>query len=135
MKTESDYNKIIDDKKICIIIKQFFSDTNKKFISMTKNNKNLKINNINEEPDIECVKGTKYFYYNNFEIIDETIYELLIKNDNYAEGGYYQDCFFENNYMYFNVHGYFCEDKMPRNIEICSFNQNTKYILFMAKIL
>ena len=134
MKTENrDYNKIIDDKKICIIIKQFLPDINQQFISMTKNNKSLKINNINEEPKIENVKGTKYYYYNNFEIIDETIYELLIKNDNYAEGGYYRDCFFENNYMYFNVHGYFCEDKMPRNIEICSFNQNTNS--FSAKVL
>jgi hypothetical protein len=48
MKTENrDYNKIIDDKKICIIIKQLIPDINQQFISMTKNNKNLKINNIN----------------------------------------------------------------------------------------
>ena len=75
MKNENkDYNKVIDDKKICIIIKQLLPDINQQFNSMTKNNKSLKINNINEEPKIENVKGTKYYYYNNFEIIDETIY-------------------------------------------------------------
>ena len=62
MKTlNNEYNKIIDDKKIYIIIKQFLSDINQQFISMSKNNKNFKINNINEEPNIQNVEGQKYY--------------------------------------------------------------------------
>jgi len=114
--------KIIDDKKVCIIIKQFLPDVNQNFLSLSKNNKNFKLNSINEEPNIENIEGTKYFYYNNFEIIDEDIYELLIKNDDYAN---YQECTFENNYMYFNVDDIFCKNKSTINIEICALNQNT----------
>ena len=117
--------KIIDDKKVCIIIKQFLPDMNQNFLSMTKNNKNFKIKNINEEPNIENIEGTKYLYYNNFEIIDEDIYELLIKNDDYAEYANYQECTFENNYMYFNIDDIFCKNKSTINIEICALNQNT----------
>ena len=116
--------KLIDDKKICIIIKQFLPDINQQFISLTKKNKNFKIN-INEEPNIEGIESKQYFYYNNFEIISEDIYELLIKNDDFTEGGNYRDCYFENNYMYFSVPGHFCDNIKPRNIEICILNQNT----------
>ena len=49
-------------------------------IILKLNNKSLKINNINEEPKIENVKGTKYYYYNNFEIKNQKLKMLKKQN-------------------------------------------------------
>ena len=124
-----DIHKIIDDKKICIIIKNNLSEINKEFLKFSLQ-KNFKPN-IREEPEICNFENNPIFYFNNFELIDEDIYEILFHNDN-AQSENYRECFFENNYIYFTVPANFCNNKYPRNIEICHLNQNNT---FSAKFL
>ena len=123
----NDFNNILNDKKISIIIKNYLSDINQQFNSSIFQN-DYKNNNINEEPEYQAIQGNSYFYYNNFELIDEDIYTIIFNNVNYSKNGNYRECYFENSYMYFNLPGYLCNDKRPRNIEICSLNQNNFFI-------
>ena len=72
------------------------------------------VTNIREEPDIKRIQGTKYYYYDNFELIDEDIYESLFLNYNNEnnknnEKNNLRECYFEDNYLYFALASSFCD--------------------------
>ena len=118
----NDFHNIIDDKKISIIIKNYLMNINQQFNFLPN-----QIYNINEEPKIEEIKGNSYFYYNNFEIIEEDIYSILFNNNNYTNSANYRGCYFENSYMYFSLSEYLCNNKNPRNIEICVLQKDNSF--------
>ena len=118
----NDFHNIINDKKMSIIIKNYLMNINQQFNFLPN-----QIYNINEEPKIEEIKGNSYFYYNNFEIIEEDIYSILFNNNNYTNSSNYRECYFENSYMYFSLSGYLCNNKNPRNIEICVLQKDNSF--------
>ena len=118
----NDFHNIINDKKISIIIKNYLMNINQQFIFLPN-----QVYNINEEPKIEEIKGNSYFYYNNFEIIEEDIYSILFNNNNYTDNANYRECYFENSYMYFSLSEYLCNNKNPRNIEICVLQKDNSF--------
>ena len=109
---------LLNDKDICSIIYQFW-DINQEF---SKKN-NLINNKIGKEPSIEPIEGNSYYYYKNLELIDEDIYKILFPNEDYINNGNYRDIYFQDNYIYFTIPGYLCNNKIPGNIEICLLNQ------------
>ena len=113
---------LLNDKDICSIIYQFW-DINQEF---SKKN-NLINNKIGKEPKIEQIEGNSYYYYKNLELIDEDIYKILFPNEDYINNGNYRDIYFQNNYIYFTIPGYLCNNKIPGNIEICLLNQNNTF--------
>ena len=127
-KEENNPNNILNDKKVAIIIKNDLYEINKKFNSMDK----IIVTNIREEPDIKIIQGTKYYYYDNFELIDEDIYESLFLNYNNEnnknnEKNNIRECYFGDNYLYFALASSFCDNKNPRNIEICILNKDNTF--------
>ena len=82
---------------------------------------------INEEPSIDLVQGTSYYYYKNLELIDLDIYQILINKDDYTKNGNLRECYFENNYVYFRLPPHFCNNKHLSNTEICILNQDNSF--------
>ena len=120
----NNFHDILNDKKIAIIIKNFFWDINGQFLKQTT----FKNKNIDAEPKIEKVKGcSDYYYYTNLELIDLEVYETLTNFEVNQNNLNQRECHFENNYMYFDIPSNLCGNKSPRNIEICFLNQNIKY--------
>ena len=120
-------NSILNDKKIAIIIKNNLYEINQKFNSLNK----LIINNIKEEPEIQKIEGVLYYYYDNFELIDEEIYESLFIHNNInnknLEKNNLKECYFKQNYLYFSLPHSLCNYKNPRNIEICILNTDNTF--------
>ena len=120
-------NSILNDKKIAIIIKNNLYEINQKFNSLNK----LIIDNIKEEPEIQKIEGVLYYYYDNFELIDEEIYESLFIHNNInnknLEKNNLKECYFKQNYLYFSLPHSLCNYKNPRNIEICILNTDNTF--------
>ena len=118
----NNFHDVLNDKNICIIIKQFIWDINQDSIK-----KGLLKTNIEPEPIIEEIQGKSYFYYKRFELINDRIYEILINNEIIAPNLRQRYCTFENDYIYFEVPGDFCHNNNPRNIEICISNNDNSF--------
>jgi hypothetical protein len=121
---------ILNDRTILKLIKYNFLDINQHFFQI---NNFINNNSVYEDPKIEKLEGNDYYYYKNFELINEDIYKILFNSIDYQKKGNYKTCYFENNYMYFTLPGNFCGKKIPRNIEICKFNKDDN--LFQASFL
>ena len=114
----NDFHDVLNDKKISILIKLSFLDINNYY----KGKKSFLNTNIKEEPIIESIQGKSYLYFKNFELIEPTIYELLINKKVIQSNLYLRECTFENNYVYFDVPEDLCNTK---NIEISILNKDT----------
>ena len=89
----------IDEKKLTLIIKSIPIDINIKFNLQDNNNdRNSFVNNEQIEPLINTYNyeyNKTLFYYNNFEIISESMYNKIFKKDeNNHQKNYYTKCLF-----------------------------------------
>ena len=121
-KKDSNLYDYLNDNIITKIIKNNFLNINQQFLKQSNFN-----NNINEEPPIEPLQGSSYFYFKNFELIDLDIYQILFNSDEFAKNGNLRECFFENNYVYFSLPPHFCGNINKSNIEICKLNQDNSF--------
>ena len=102
-KNNNDSN-ILSDKRISIIIKQLPEEINTNFNKKEFNNKI----ECEEIPNlIPFNNDDKLFYYNNFEIVDKSIYDLLlghnINSSLYEEKDNYLECIFIEKYILINI--------------------------------
>ena len=91
IKINENYDYIVDDKIMTLIIKNLPKEYNQIFIDKSKNK--IKINYMNEEPDLKAVENVDIFYYDDFELIDKELYSLLFKKNN---PGNFCTCYFIN---------------------------------------
>ena len=105
VKNLNNNNNVINDKN-------FFNQ--KKGILIIKNLSTKKINNENqintnneeEEPKFEVLNNMNIMYYNEFELINENVYNLLfgnIKNRNYTNMNYFRKCYILKKYIFFQL--------------------------------
>ena len=85
------YNYIIDDKMMTLIIKKLQKKYNQIFINKSKYA--VQANQIGEEPNLKSVQNTELLYYDDFELIDKELYTLLFKKSN---SGNFCTCYFIN---------------------------------------
>ena len=86
---------ILNDKTINLIIKNLPFDINKKFIEKSK--KGFKDDYNKEEPKIKTVQNSEIFYYDEFELIDEELYNILFQP---REHSTHKTCYFINEFIY-----------------------------------
>ena len=122
------WNTIMSDKNIISIIKNAPYEINQKLIE--KNKIGFNNNYIKEEPKIKNVENSEISYYDEFEIIDAEIYNLLFKP---KEDSACRICFFVNESIFLQI-----PQKLNIKSSSCfiifgSLNQNnvfqTKYLL------
>ena len=89
---KNNYEDVVNDKIITLIIKNLPNGFNKKFHEKSKFS--VQIENIIEEPYIKNVENTNLFYYDDFELISSELYSLLFKKNNLGLNG---KCYFINN--------------------------------------
>ena len=110
-------HNILDDKKISLIINHLPDEINKYYNKKKFNNKI----ECQEIPDLIPFNNGNLFYYYNFELVDKSIYDLLLglNNDSslYEEKDNYLECIFFEKYIFINIS-----------------NINNKYILEVCKI-
>ena len=94
-KGNNNWNDILGDKTINLIIKNLPFDINKKFIEKSKIG--FKPNYIKEEPKIKNLQNSEIFYYDEFELIDEELYDILFQPKEYL---IYKTCYFINEFIY-----------------------------------
>ena len=111
-------HNILDDKKISLIIKHLPVEINTNYYKKKFNNK---IIGCQEIPNLIPFNNGNLFYYNNFEIVDKSIYDLLLGLNNcsslYEEKENYLECIFIEKYILTNIS-----------------NINSKYILEVCTI-
>ena len=112
-KGNNNWNDILSDKTINLIIKNLPFDINKKFKEKSKIG--FKPNYIKEEPKIKHVQNSEIFYYDEFELIDEELYDILFQPKEYL---IYKTCYFINEFIYLQI---------PQNLNIKS---KYSFILF-----
>ena len=132
IKTGSDFDELLTNKRQYMIIKELPNEIIKKFIG--KNKVNIINGFILEEIDISAVENANIMYYDNFELISDNIYKLLFekKNKDYLSK-YYLDIFSTKKYTYFEIPKLVNNDEQKYILQIGSLNENnifiTKYIL------
>ncbi len=89
---KNNYEYVVDDKMMTLIIKNLSKDFNKKFHE--KSRIPVQTGNITEEPNIKNVQNSNLLYYDDFELISSELYSLLFKKNNLA---LYGTCYFINN--------------------------------------
>ena len=89
---KANYEYVVDDKMMTLIIKNLPTDFNKKFHDKSKFP--VQTGNFTEEPNIKYVQNTNLLYYDDFELISSELYSLLFKKNNLA---LYGTCYFINN--------------------------------------
>ena len=85
-------------KKYYKIIKIVPFDINKRFNEKSKIQ--VKTDYIKEEPQIKNIQNTEILYYDEFELIDEEIYQSLFKTN---AGAVYRTCVFINENIYIRI--------------------------------
>jgi hypothetical protein len=83
------YDYIVSDKMMTLIIKNLREEYNQKFICKSKFK--VDTNGINEEPDLMVVQNSEIYYFNDFELIDKDLYSSLFKKNN---SGNFCSCYF-----------------------------------------
>jgi hypothetical protein len=132
IKTGSDFDELLTNKRQYMIIKELPNEIIKKFIG--KNKVNIINGFILEEIDISAVENANIMYYDNFELVSDNIYKLLFnrKNEDYLSK-YYLDIYSNKQYIYFEIPKIINNDEQKYILQIGSFNENnifiSKYIL------
>ena len=131
---KNDINKNISNENIIEIAKNLPLEISNSFNKKASDDKY--INNIPIEPNIYIFvfNSTNYFYYNDLIILNESIYNHLIKNYSSIklEMKNYLQCYCINKYILFQVPDHINENKKTI-IELGSLNKqkvfNIKYLL------
>ena len=123
----NNWDIILSDKNINSIIKNSSLDINKKIYekSIIGFNKDY----IKEEPKIKSVQNSEIFYYDEFEIIDEELYNSLFKSTSEA---IYRTCYFVNEFIFIQIPSELNNKSTSCIIIFGSLNQNN---IFNAKYL
>ena len=95
---------ILDDKKISLIIKHLPEEINENYY---KKKFNKQIIEFEEIPNLIPFNNGNLFYYNNFELVDKSINDLLLGLNNdislYEEKDNYLECIFIEKYILINI--------------------------------
>ena len=112
-------NNILNEKKISLIIKCLPDEINTNYNKREFNNKI----ECQEVPNLISFNNGNLFYYNNFEIVDKSIYDLLFKLNSssslYEEKNNYFQCIFIEKYILINI-----SNNGKCIIEVCIINDN-----------
>ena len=76
-KGNGDYSNLLTYKKIYLIIKELPKEINNKF---GKKNKENNLYDFEEELQLKTINNTNIMYYDDFELIEDNIYNTLFKN-------------------------------------------------------
>ena len=117
-------HNILDEKKISLIIKYLPDEINKNFNKKEFNNKI----ECQEIPNLIPFNNCGLFYYNNFEIVEKSIYDSLFKLNNnsslYEEKDNYLQCIFIEKYILINI----SKNNNKYILEVCIINDNNNHI-------
>ena len=124
--------QIINDKKATIVIKTLLNDYNLKYNEKFNSNNQLTINNIVEEPNVEFVENLLIYYYNEFELISEFLYNSLFEKNNQSSNtiqnvNYFTKCKLLNNYIFFEIPKSFNSKSNEYIIEVAILNGKNIY--------
>ena len=112
-------NNILNEKKISLIIKCLPDEINTNYNKREFNNKI----ECQEVPNLISFNNGNLFYYNNFEIVDKSIYDLLFKLNSssslYEEKNNYFQCIFIEKYILINI-----SNNGKCILEVCIINDN-----------
>ena len=116
----NEYN-ILDDKKISLIIKNLPEEINTNYY---KKKFNFEIIGCQDIPNLITLKYEDLSYYNNFELVDKSIFDILLGQNNYSslyeEKYNYLECIFIEKYILINISSI----NSKYNLEVCIINDN-----------
>ena len=123
----NNWDIILSDKNINSIIKNSSLDINKKIYekSIIGFNKDY----IKEEPKIKSAQNSEIFYYDEFEILDEELYNSLFKSSSRT---IYKTCYFVNEFIFIQIPSELNNKSNSCFVIFGSLNQNN---IFNAKYL
>ena len=111
----------ITNKKIYLIIKNLSDELKNKF----RQKKNININIDNDftlkEIEIKVINNTNLMYYDDFCLLTDEIYNILIKN--LSENSIYVEFYSTDNYIYFKIPDNLNNIENKFIIELCPLNE------------